>query len=305
MNKALLALILCPLLFWPGVASAVLVVNGDSDNLVAPGDDPGWDSVATISGPGGAATAIFLGNNGGYGWFLTANHVVLTGNTLTIGSADYTSFNDVQQIGTADLKVFRVDGEVVGITAVTLANSAPSSGSSVVMIGNGVTGNQVTWDTSNDPWTVPGSGAEGFEWTGAHVKRWGTNTVDATGINVSGTTSLVTDFDNVTDQGQGALGDSGGAVFYKNGSEWELVGMMFAVGVTNGITYGGSFPGQPSSTSIFSLTGSPNSKSVTFSALISTYRDDIQTAITIPEPSTCLLLSLGLTATAWAAFRRR
>ena len=287
------------------LAPAVLVVSGSGSNLMTPVDDPGWDAVATISGSGGAATAIFLGNHGGYGWFLTANHVVLTGNTLNIGGSDFTTFADVQQIGSADLKVFRVDGTVVGVTAVTLATTAPSVGSTVVMIGHGVTGTQVTWDTTNNPWTVPGSGAEGFEWTGPHVKRWGTNTIDTTSLTVSGTASLATDFDNTTGEAQGSLGDSGGAVFYKNGSDWELVGMMFAVGVTNGVTYGGSFTGQPANTSIFTLTGAPNSKSVTFSALISTYRDDINLAITVPEPTTWALLSLGVALTAWVATRRR
>jgi len=272
---------------------AVVVQNGTAANLIAPVDDPGWAAVGTISAPGGPATAIFLGNVGGYGWFLTANHVSLGNATLTIGGTPYTAIAGVDRIGSTDMKVFRVDSTIAGITPVTLASTTPSVGSDVVMIGFGATGTFMTWDTSVNPWTSPGVNASGYAWTGPNVKQWGNNQIHEKGSTFySPNLSIITDFDNTAGEGQGSVGDSGGAVFYKNGLNWELIGLMVAVGsTTNGTMYGGAFTGQPASTSVSSIQGNPNAKSVTFSAEISQYRTDILQAI--PEASSIGLLSLG------------
>ncbi len=272
---------------------AVVVQNGTAANLTAPVDDPGWAAVGTITAPMGPASAIFLGNEDGFGWFLTANHVSLASATLTIGGINYTAFSDINQIGTTDMKVFRVDVAVGAITPVTLASTTPAAGSAVVMMGFGATGTFMTWDTSTDPWTSPGLNASGYSWTGPNVKRWGTNVIHETGSTVfSPNLSIITDFDNTDGEAQASRGDSGGAVFYKNGLNWELVGLMVAVGVTsNGTTYGSSFTGQPSETSVSWRSGNPNAKSVTFAAQISEYHSEILQAI--PEVSSMGLLSLG------------
>jgi hypothetical protein len=272
---------------------AVVVQSGTASNLTAPADDPGWAAVATITAPAGPASAIFLGNVAGFGWFLTANHVSLGNATLTIGGNPYTNFAGIDRIGSTDMKVFRVDAAVAANTPVTLASNTPAVGSPVVMIGFGATGAPVTWNTANATWISPGANASGYDWTGPSVKQWGNNQIHEKGSTFySPNISIITDFDNTANEGQGSLGDSGGAVFFKNGSNWELIGLMVAVGVTsNGTTYGGAFVGQPGSTSVSWIQGNPNAKSVTFSAEISQYRTEILQAI--PEVSSLGLLALG------------
>lgn len=280
--------IVCAVTFWAwGSAQAVLVYNGTSSNLSAPGDDPGWDAVGTIhigTPSNSPATAIFLGNNDGYAWFLTANHVSLGGATLTIGGNPYTAFSGTAQIGTVDLKVFRLNTTVTGITPVTLASSVPSVDAAVTMIGNGKTGTKVTWDISGtSTWTSPGSDAEGYTWSDPNVKRWGTNTVLARNISTGSGNLLVTDFDATTGEAQGSLGDSGGAVFHKSGADWQLAALIISVGrIEGGTLYGNNFVDQPSSTAVASITGSPNNKSTTYAVQIADYRTLILDAI--PEP---------------------
>lgn len=186
-----------------------------------------------------------------------------------------------------------MDAPIAAITAVTLASTTPAVGSDVVMVGFGATGTFVSWDTTTDPWTSPGADASGYDWAGPNVKQWGSNQIHEKGSTVySPNISIITDFDNTAGEGQGSRGDSGGAVFYKNGLNWELIGLMVAVGVTtNGSLYGGAFVGQPDSTSVSFIQGNPNAKSVTFSAEISQYRSDILQAI--PEVSSFGLLALG------------
>ncbi len=272
---------------------AVVVQDGTAANLVAPIDDPGWEAIGTIPAPAGPATAIFLGNVGGFGWFLTANHVSLVSATLTIGGVDYTAFSGIDQIGSTDMKVFRVDSAVAGITPVTLASTTPVVGTEIVMAGFGATGTFVTWDADTNPWTSPGPDASGYAWTGPNVKQWGTNVIHETESTIySPNLSILTDFDAVAGEGQGSLGDSGGAFFYKNGLNWELIGLIVAVAATpDGMTYTDSFFGQPGLTSVSHIDGVPEAKSITIAAQISEYRSDILQAI--PEVSTLGLFALG------------
>ena len=298
--KKLLSSVIFPALVLAVNAHAVLVYNGTSANLSAPSDDPGWDAVATIyrtSPSTDPATAIFLGNEGGFGWFLTANHVNLSSATLTIGGNDYTAFSSITQIGTIDLKVFRVNTTIAGITPVTLSSTVPNVNASVTMVGYGKTGTYTTWDTSNNPWTSPGGGAEGYEWSNPNVKSWGTNTVLERNINTASGMLLATDFDNVAGEAQGSLGDSGGAVFRKTGMNWELAAVIIAVGrVENSTLSFSNFAGQPSNTSVAGITGEPNNKSTTYAVQIANYRTNILNAI--PEPGlagfAAALLSLYL-----------
>lgn len=93
-------------------------------------------------------------------------------------------------------------------------------------------------------------------------------------------------FDQVgeTFEAMGSSGDSGGGIFYKNGSTWELSGMMSAIGTLDG---------QPSNTSVFS--------NVTYAADLSVYRNSI--VAIIPEPSD-VALWMGMAAFSLLLIRR-
>ena len=283
-------MLLAAYFFGCGASYGVLVYNGTEANRSAPADDPGWSAVGTISAPAGPATAVFLGNNAAAAWFLTASHVSLAGATLSIGGNSYTVFSSASQISTADLMVFCVDSTLAGISPVTLSSSVPDINAQLTMLGNGKTGTKVTWDTANNPWTSPGSGAEGYVWTDPNVKQWGTNTVLARNLTLGTSTVLATAFDAADGEAQGSLGDSGGAVFNKNGTQWELAALIVAVGrIECGILYGANFAGQPGSTSVADITGLPNDKSVTYSVQIANYKSAILSAIPEPDPLALLL----------------
>ena len=68
-------------------------------------------------------------------------------------------------------------------------------------------------------------------------------------------------------EGIATTGDSGGAVFYDNGSQWELAGILFAISLLGG---------QPPSTSIYG--------NVTHMVDLAVYRDEILDVIALPEP---------------------
>ena len=279
-------------------AEAVIVygTNGNgTSNTSAPLDDPGWANVGTVGG----STAIYLGSETTGYWMLTANHVDLSGGTVALNSGNYSIVGgSVQQIGSADLKVFRLQTDP-GLSAVTIASAAPAPGSNVVMIGNGRDrGAYTTWDSS---WGSPGSTATGYVWGADQIVRWGSNVVQDKNLNLpfyTGATTFSTIFNNKLnpDEAQASLGDSGGGVFVKNGGLWELTGIMVAVGVwdgAGGLGYGDSFVGQPSNTSLnYVNTGHPSAGSATFSAQLSTYRSAILDAIPEPSPFALVLFAL-------------
>ena len=90
--------------------------------------------------------------------------------------------------------------------------------------------------------------------------RWGTNVVTGTST-VLDTEAFYTSFTETggtTHEAQAANGDSGGAVFIKDGSLWELAGVMFAVG---------EYLGQPAETALYG--------NLTYAADLASYRDQI------------------------------
>jgi hypothetical protein len=127
--------------------------------------------------------------------------------------------------------------------------------------------------------------------------RWGTNTVSSTDVWVNGTNgvpdvkSFATTFNALSlddNEAQAVLGDSGGAVFTKKESAWELSGVMFTVV---------GFDAQPSPAT------SPVFGNVTLAADLSYYAPQIMSII--PEPSTYALLALSAAALAFAYRRKR
>jgi len=288
-------------------AEAVIVygTNGTgTNNTSAPADDPGWANVGTVGG----STTVYLGSQTTGYWMLTANHVDLSGGTVSLNGGTYNIVGaSIKQIVTADpvpvpidLKVFRLQTNP-GLSGVTISSSAPSPGSSVVMIGNGRDrGAITTWDGNPTGWGSSGSAASGYVWGSNQIVRWGSNVVQDTNLGVySGATTFSTIFNDTSNpnEAQASLGDSGGGVFVKNGGLWELTGIMLTVGVWDGISggYYGQFTGQPSNTSLITAnTGYSGAGSATFSAQLSDYRTLILDAI--PEPSISALSVFALFA---------
>ena len=158
-------------------------------------------------------------------------------------------------------------------------------------------------NTGTSPWTwtvVSSNGnAAGFQTLATSTMRWGTNTITNANfwvtVNVGenrDVRSFATTFDALLelgpDEAQAVLGDSGGAVFQKKGSSWELSGVMFTVA---------GFSGQPSAAT------TPVFGNETFSADISYYAPQIMSII--PEPSTYALLAVAATGFGAILLRRR
>ena len=251
-------------------ADALIYISGDgTGNTTAPPDDPGWDHVARVGGLNGT----YLGN----GWMLTANHVGI--NNVFLDGAWYAPVpgSEVQlqnpDLSLADLKVFRiVSGPSMPL--MRIRTTTPPDNRGVTMIAGGVLrGAATSW-----------MGYDGFLWgVPATEEHWATNKIYGPGAGfVIGTWAITTDFDKdgvgggTTHEGQGAIGDSGGALFAKSGSGvggvWELAGVLFAVG---------PFPSQPDETA---LQGKPTQPigNLTYSVDLSVYRSQI-IALTRPE----------------------
>lgn len=240
------------------LAHALIVTTTTLDTTQPPTDNPGWNNVAV-----GATTAnyTYLGN----GWALSAWHVgggpvtFSTGTFSAIPGQDFTVPNPAGSGLTAetDLRLIRLNGDP-GLPSVTIASQPLTNANlgqaiaDVTFIGQGRTrgASQTSWDSN---WVeVPGGGTYQGYWAGTdYTKRWGKNQIadedplfsagdfDLRGtVNLSGlnrdVVSMFTRFDQVAQGGvqyeaQAADKDSGSAVFHKNGSQWELIGVVNTV----------------------------------------------------------------------------
>ncbi len=245
-------------------AGAVTIETGDgTGNTSAPtpaSEDPGWDNVGYRTDT--ELTVIYLGDR----WVLTASHV--GHNDITLGGVSYARVKpavryaiynpDDPDSTSADLILFRIR-ERPGLPSVMLATSSvsgsPGPGTEVVMIGRGLDRlpDKYYWD--NNTWAEKASpdfnDFAGFKYSPSFTMRWGTNRVTSTDLNVDttcGTTvpedpscrpthcfSMRFDSGAPTDhEARANSHDSGGAVFRKNGSQWELAGVMLAIDGYNG-----------------------------------------------------------------------
>lgn len=212
----------------------------------------GWDYVGTVNG----SSAVYLGN----GWVITAAHVgtgsfTLDGVTYEVVEGSTVTF------GTADLVMFQISTSPT-LPSLSISSTVPVSlTSQVVMIGYG--------DGSSS--TI--------------LETWGVNTITTTGQTISTTvgstvyttTTFSTAYGtnsyrrgptniSITNTAEAVLNDSGGAAFYYDGSSWQLVGLMEAVG----------------------------SDGTTYFVQLSSYLTAINTAMSaVPEPSTVVLFILA------------
>lgn len=284
-----------------GTARAVVIntLTG-TGNTSAPTDDPGWANVGVL----GVGTGVYLGND----WVLTAAHVgggsiVLNGGTYAMLAGSGTTLTNNGASGksaTTDLFMFRLASTPTGLPSVTITSTATPNGSAVTMIGAGRDRGAFTeWsiNQATTPWTwtevSSGGDAAGYKTLASRSMRWGTNTVDASGMwvndGIGDVYMLGTSFTaapSPSTEAQAAYGDSGGAVFHKNGSAWELSGLMLTVA---------GFSGQPD----------PGANAVygnaTFAADLSFYRSQIMAIV--PEPSAATILVAA--AACIALVRRR
>ncbi len=286
-------------------ARAVVLAGGDgTQNTTAPTDDFGWANVGRVydTADGFFVSGVYVGD----GWMLSAYHGVRDGGAtgFQFGTVILNGSNYSVNAGTAvrlqnadttltDVALFQLSSTPAGLPSLTLASANPTSELSLSMMGNGPDRNasETHWNVNTvpDPWTwaeIGGVGnAQGYKWTpGQQSLRWGTNNITAFG---SGSTTAViddgmgvittfkTNFNNSTDEAQAGGGDSGGGVFWKEGSDWVLGGIMLTTA---------AYSGQPSGTSVYG--------DETYSANVATYRSQITSII--PEPSSALLVMIGM-----------
>ena len=235
-------------------AGAVIIASGDgTGNTGAPVPDPGFDHV----GRRGQLSSVYLGS----GWAAIATHagagdVVFGGVTYRMVPGSRVQL-DTQGTG-ADVSLIQLETDP-GLPGLSIADAPPSG--PVVMVGRGRNrGAATTWDPG------PGPSLDGFLYGPGAAMRWGTNQVEAVNQLISplGRTTVV--FSTVFDEGlptpheaQGALGDSGGAVFDGNG---ELTGLLIS---TSGET------GQPPETALYT--------NASFAAQLSWYKPQIEAVL--------------------------
>jgi hypothetical protein len=184
----------------------------------------------------------------------------------------------------------------------SLAGTAPAANSTVLLMGTGSreTGALRYWSVAVDPtgpgsadtWTelpnATGANRSGYALGGAG-KRWGealyTSTFDYT-LGSATQTGVATLLVAVNGSSQAAGGDSGGAIFFHNGTSWGLLGIISAVGT---------------------LENQPANTAVTFNQTLGVSIPEYRTALlaAIPEPGHYALGAgtLSLLAVLW--HRRR
>jgi hypothetical protein len=284
-----------------GSVSAVVVFSGGPNNTASV-DQPYFANVGSLNG----ASAIYLGNR----WVMTAQHVAGTSlpSSVNFGGTNYTTLsgsyhqltNNAQSglSSLTDIVLFRLSSDPL-LPTLSLASSAPTVGTAVMMIGNGRIQNAspTYWNvtvnpgSNNDVWTVVTStdsyNRVGFQTIASNEVRWGVNQIESTGLNVDtsgSSTRSVVSYSTLfggsvpfTHEAQAVVGDSGGAVFSWDGvSSWHLSGMMHAV---NGYEL------QPSNTAVVGQS--------TFAADLSFYNGQIVSLTGIPEPSVSMAALLG------------
>jgi hypothetical protein len=248
-----------------GSAAGVVIdaVDG-SGNVTAPSPDPGWSHVGTRGG----LTVVHLGD----GWMLTANHVGAGDVTVDGVVYPYVPGSGVRLSNPdgspADLLLFEINPHPA-VPQLPIVTTPPPLGTELILIGNGRNrGSATSWDP-NGP--RPPRPIDGYDWASGRTLRWGRNhVVEYPPSPVLDTWSLSTSFDEgvSADESQAANGDSGGAVFAFDGSEWALAGILYAIG---------GYDGQPEEASLYGQ--------LTYAADLSVYEDEIHEIVATPEPS--------------------
>jgi hypothetical protein len=230
-----------------GSALAVIISGGDgTENTTAPSGDKGWSYVGRIDSASKPSGVTYISNN----WFVTANHVwqnevinshlmnvVLNGFVYTVDTESSVQVTNSLGAG-VDLRLFRVNSPVAGLAGVTVATQPPVFNTSITLIGSGMDRESALtyWYVNTSLWTwietnsISGN-FSGYKWaTTKGTKRWGSNKVSSTGIDLGGTTCFSADFGSTSGEGMAATFDSGGGVFTGLNTSTKLVGIMITIG---------------------------------------------------------------------------
>lgn len=98
-----------------------------------------------------------------------------------------------------------------------------------------VEGIYTRWDISGSTWTVSAAdpfNAHGYSQVASAGKRWGDAVVGASSNYILGgvtSSGVYTVFSAITAASQAGTGDSGGAMFSFDGSNWALAGILSAI----------------------------------------------------------------------------
>lgn len=219
----------------PGRALVYARMEAESETArPLPPDFPYWEHVTRRHETGPSVLYI------GAGWALTARHVgageIRLGDTLL--APEPRSRHPLLNIdgSPADALLFELDraAELPRLPLLPIAREAPRPGEEVLLIGFGQGGDRIVQWTGGSAHL-----SKGVRWTSGGRKRWGTNRVLLRGEWVAHkswlTRTFVLRFDETDHrdatrlEAHAAIGDSGGGVFVRRPTGWELAGMMISV----------------------------------------------------------------------------
>ena len=312
--RAVAAVLLWCAGFMPPAARAVLFYDtvSSSYNTTAPTGqyaNSGWQWQGYFGG--------FMGTMISPTHFITAQHINVAGTTFVHDSvfsgAGTTSYNintaanggtGFWDIAGTDLRIYEITGGTFSSYA-SLYTGSTELGMEMVIFGRGgPRGADVVVDS--------GSGPELKGWRTAAsdgTARWGLNDVSSIESTPYGQL-LAADFTAVAGQNEVHLstGDSGGAVFVLDGTEWKLAGINFAIDGaydTNNATgdssefdaalfdSGGLYIGSDTGGWTAISEGTSDVPSRQYATRISAYTGNIQAITGVPEPGSAMCLMVG------------
>ena len=198
-------------------AGVILYATGEfGANTTPPGGElegSGWQYQGAFGG--------FQGTPIAPQFFATAKHIGAPGSVFSYGGTNYALARQYADPA-SDLAIWKVDG--VFPTFAPLYSKADEVGKHLVVIGRG---------RERGPAASVDGAPRGWEWgTWSTTQRWGENIVSGAFRNSNPSDPLIYatfDEDGLPSEAHLAEGDSGGAVYIKDGGTWKLAGINYSV----------------------------------------------------------------------------